>query len=321
MAKQYPAWMYAMLKQLGVTPSKENLYFLDLWTASEGTAGDHIDARTGKMAHVNNPLAITKLYDETAAWQTGIWNDVGVRMIDTPEHGGYAAAKFLQADKQNTMGYQTIIQALKSNSLQQMWSAVNKSHWCWHCDGGRYPGAIYAVLANGGNPPAVANAPVSTNTDAAGYPLPPVNSAYVDANGLPLTGNGDASTGVQAQEVGSGKKKNIVTCADKGAALKIGPSFFGTSISQCNVKALTGGMITILGVQMLFLGVVVVGLGLGLKTKTGQTVKRTAVKAGKTAITKRLPKPASATSAARNVASAPAPPAPPMTAARTTRAA
>lgn len=327
--------MYAMLKQLGVTPSKENLYFLDLWTGSEGTAGDRIDQRTGRNAHVNNPLAITKLYDETAAWQTGVWNDAGVRMIDTPEHGGIAAAKFLQHDTKNDFGYLTIIQALKSNSLQQMWSAVNKSRWCYHCDGGRYPGAVYSVLANGGNPPKVANAPTTGNTDAAGFPLPPVNSSLVDANGLPIGYQGstnvpsyspttDGSVGAQGPigtSQAQGSKGKGVTCASKGDAIKVGPSVLGVSISQCNIKALTGGMITILGVQMLFLGVVVVGLGLGLKTKTGQTVKRTAVRAGKTAITKRLPKPASATSAARNVAAAPAPPAPPMTAARTTRAA
>jgi len=325
--------MYAMLKQLGVTPSKENLYFLDLWTGSEGTAGDHIDARTGQMAHVNNPLAITKLYDETAAWQTGIWNSAGVRMIDTPEHGGYAAAKFLQADTQNTMGYQTIIQALKSNSLQQMWSAVNKSHWCWHCDGGRYPGAVYAVLANGGNPPAVANPPATGNTDAAGYPLPPVNSAYVDANGLPIGYQGannspsySASTpgpvGPQGPIGPSGAKgAKGVTCASKGDAIKIGPSFFGTSISQCNIKALVAGMVTIVGIQTLFLGVVVVGLGLGLKTQTGQAVKRTATKAAKTAVTRRLPSPSKAAQTVSAAPPPPAPPAPPVTAARTTRAA
>ena len=291
MAKQYPAWEYAFLKQLGATPNPQNLYFLSLWTQDEATPE--------LLARHKNPLAMTDPYKNSAQWETGIWNSVGVVTFDTVEHGGIANAVHLQADAQNSNGYQDIITALKGNSMLAMWKAVNKSRWCDGCDGGRYPGSPYRALGAGGVAPAI---------------------------GTPLSGNdgsGDVSTGVQAQEVGSGKKKNIVTCADKGAALKIGPSFFGTSISQCNVKALTGGMITILGVQMLFLGVVVVGLGLGLKTKTGQTVKRTAVKAGKTAITKRLPKASSATSAARNVATPPppAPPAPPVTAARTTRAA
>lgn len=280
-----------MLKELGITPNAQNLYFLKLWSASEGTAGNLYGTA------VNNPLAITDPSGNWSKWETGNWNSVGVKKFNSPVNGGIAAAQFLKNDSQNSNGYRTIINALKTNSLQAMWKAVNQSRWCYGCGNGTYPMAVYSALGAGGVAP-----PVET----------------------PLSGNGasgDASTGAEAQTVGSGKKKNIVTCADKGAALKIGPSFFGTSISQCNVKALTGGMITILGVQMLFLGVVVVGLGLGLKTKTGQTVKRTAVKAGKTAITKRLPKPASATSAARNVAAAPAPPAPPVTAPRTMMAA
>ena len=294
MAKQYPAWEYAFLKQLGATPNPQNLYFLSLWTQDEATPE--------LLARHKNPLAMTDPYKNSAQWETGIWNYVGVVTFDTVEHGGTANAIHLQADDQNANGYQDIITALKGNSMLAMWKAVNKSNWCRGCDGGRYPGSPYRALGAGGVAPPV---------------------------GTPLSGNGgsgDSSTGVPAQEVGSGKKKNIVTCADKGAALKIGPSFFGTSISQCNVKALTGGMITILGMQMMFLGVVVVGLGLGLKTKTGQTVKRTAVRAGKTAITKKLPFPkaANASQAARDVGAPPPPPAPPMaprTAPRTVTAA
>jgi len=183
-------------------------------------------------------------------------------------------------------------------------------------------------LSTGANNQTPTTRPSTIPTDAAGAKLPPITSALVDKNGLPIGSSGYAGTSaVAAGSVGQqgpisptqaqGSAKNV-TCGSKGDAVKIGPSLLGISISKCNVKALTGGMVTILGVQMMFLGVVVVGLGLGLKTKTGQQVKNTATKAAKTAVTRKLPKPASATQAAKTVA---APPAPPMTAARTATAA
>lgn len=307
-----------MLKQLGATPNPQNLYFLSLWTMDEATPQ--------LLAQHKNPLAMTDPYKNSAKWETGIWNKVGVVKFDTLEHGGTANAIHLQADDQNSNGYQDIIQALKGNSLLAMWKAVNKSNWCRGCRNGTYPAVPYQALANGGVAPKVDNR--VGNTDAAGFPLPPLNSAYVDANGMPTnSATTDGSIGFQGPIGGSqisgsaGDGSKAIICSEKGKALTIGPSFLGTSISQCNVKALTGGMVTILGMQILFLGVVVVGLGLGLKTQTGQTVKRTAVRAGKTAITKKIPKASSATKAARNVSAAPAPPAPPMTATRTTMAA
>ena len=79
------------------------------------------------------------------------------------------------------------------------------------------------------------------------------------------------------------------------------------AVTACNVKAWTGGLIVVLGMQFLALGVIVVGLGIGQETKAGQAVKRTAKKAGGVVVTRRasgssLTKPASATSAARTMA-------------------
>ena len=286
-----------MLKELGITPNAQNLYFLKLWSDSEGTAGNLYGTA------VNNPLAITDPSGNWSSWETGNWNSVGVKKFDSPVHGGVAAAKFLKNDSQNTNGYINIINSLKSNSLQAMWKAVNQSRWCYGCGGGTYPMAVYSAL--GSTAPKVGE-PLSSSSPSTS----------------PTT---DGSIGFQGP-IGPGQVQGSaesITCGAKGKAAKFG---LGISISQCNVKALTGGMITILGVQMLFLGVVVVGLGLGLKTKTGQTVKRTAVRAGKTAITKKLPSPkaANASQAARDVGAPPPPPAPPMaprTAPRTVTAA
>jgi len=283
-----------MLKQLGATPNPQNLYFLSLWTLDEEPPN--------ALPQMNNPLAMTDPYRNSGQWETGIWNSAGVVKFDTLEHGGTANAVHLQADVNNDNGYLDVIQALKGNSMLAMWKAVNKSKWCSGCAGGLYPSVPYRALAAGGVAPKV------------GTPL---------AGDLPTSPGQPSGSQGQMGPIGPSGAKGAkgVTCASKGDAIKIGPSFFGTSISQCNIKALTGGMITILGVQMLFLGVVVVGLGLGLKTQTGQAVKRTATKAAKTAVTRRIPKPASATKAAREVSAPPAPPAPPVTAARTTRAA
>ena len=116
MAQSYPAWEYAMLKELGIKPNAQNLYFLSLWSASEGTAGNLYGTA------VNNPLAITDPSGQWRATETGNWNSVGVKKFNSPVNGGIAAAQFLKNDTQNSNGYQSIINALKTNSLQAMWS-------------------------------------------------------------------------------------------------------------------------------------------------------------------------------------------------------
>ena len=299
--------MYSMLKELNITPTKHNLYFLKLWTSSEGTAGDLVNGRTGVLTHVNNPLAITDPYHNWTKWETGIWNSVGVVTIDTPVHGGIAAAQFLKADTQNSNGYLTIIQALKSNSLQQMWRAVHNSAWCprGKCDQ-RYPTAVYSALAAGGQAPDVGPPTPDTGPIGPQGPRDAQNGAQGAQGAQAAPGQLPGSIGPQ----GPKSSPPDISCGAKDPVVS-GKKILGQTIlpavTACNVKAWTGGLIVVLGMQFLALGVIVVGLGIGQETKAGQAVKRTAKKAGGVVVTRRasgssLTKPASATSAARTMA-------------------
>ena len=288
-----------MLKELGITPNPQNLYFLKLWTQSEGTAG------TLYGTAVNNPLAITDPLENWKQWETGTWNSVGVKKFDTPVHGGIAAARFLQNDTQNTNGYRSIINALKTNSMQQMWKAVNQSRWCYGCGNGTYPVAVYAAL--GSTAPKVGPPTPDTGPIGPQGPRDAQNGAQ-GAQGYapPAPGQPPGSIGPQ----GPKSAPPDISCGAKDPVVS-GKKILGQTIlpavTACNVKAWTGGLIVVAGMQFLALGVIVVGLGIGQETKAGQAVKRTAKKAGGAVVTRRasgssLTKPASATSAARTVA-------------------
>ena len=309
MAQSYPSWMYAFLKELNIKPNASNLYFLSLWTASEGTAGSLIDGRTGKMTAVNNPLAITDPQGNWSRWETGSWNSVGVKQFDTPEHGGIAAAQFLKNDTANTNGYLSIIAALKKNSLVDQWRAVNRSRWCYGCGGGKYPTAVYAAL--GSRAPAV-GPPLATRPIAKPIPAPlsssggggnktPVASGAQGAQATTTASDSSGAQGFQgvtgpqgAQGADTGPKGDAkaVSCKDRPDLINlgfgIGPSL---KLTACNAKAITAGMVTILGTSALMVGAILLGVGFVAKTPAGKAAMNAAETIATRGLKTKAPKP------------------------------
>ena len=295
MAQSYPAWMYAFLKELNIKPNAANLYFLSLWTASEGTAGSLVDGRSGKMTAVNNPLAITDPAGNWNRWETGTWNSAGVKMFDTPEHGGIAAAQFLKNDTANSNGYLTIIEALKKNSLVEQWRAVNRSRWCYGCGAGKYPTAVYAAL--GSRAPTVGPPLATRPAKPAGTPLTttfsgggtksPVATGSNGAQGVTLASNGaQGAQGFQGpigpdQVQGSAE---AIRCGDKPDLI----SFLGFHLTACNGKAIVAGMISGIGITVVLTGTILLGAGFVAKTPVGKA----AIGAAETVATRGLKRPA-----------------------------
>lgn len=122
-AKQsFPAWEYALLRQLRAPYTHTNLIALNYWAASEGTPPSQ-----------NNWLALA---DSSSHITTHATMDQGVQ----------ATASQLQSPN---YGYPEIVAALRAgNSLPAIWGAINASGWCSGCQSGRYPTALY----NAANP-------------------------------------------------------------------------------------------------------------------------------------------------------------------------
>lgn len=277
--KAYPEWQYAFLQQLGIKPTPINMQFLSLWARSEGVSTAY-----------HNPLAITDPYHNWSRWETpGYLTTAGVVKMDSETHAGIATAQFLQADTMNSNGYKTIIQALKSNNMVQMFRAVNASAWCRGCENNRYPIAAYGVL--GSSAPAVGPRPQSSTTNTAagassggsssdssasssGSVLSSRPTATATSADMGATDAGTGSVGAQgpignAEAQGAGNDK--IGCAGKPDAISwkipLGPK---VGITACNIKAISSGLILVAGLQTLFLGVVLIGVSAGLKTKVGQ---------------------------------------------------
>ena len=129
-ASTYPKWQTDLLKNLGATPNATNLYFLSLWSQSEGVANQNYNWLATTDPAGNYPHA-------------GIVAPNGgdpVYAYPSEAVGIQATSQFLQN------GYAPLVKALQGNDLGQMWLALNQSGWCRGCQGGKYPVAVYDAL-------------------------------------------------------------------------------------------------------------------------------------------------------------------------------
>jgi len=138
-------WRILLLDALGAPSTPVNLDALALWAQSEGTP-----------AGWYNWLATTE-----PGYGGRDVNTAGVKAYPSRSEGVAATAATLH------LGYYVqVVAALRAgNSLQRIWQAVNSSPWCAHCQGGRYPVALYDHL---GTPPPGTGVPPPAPPPAAG---------------------------------------------------------------------------------------------------------------------------------------------------------
>lgn len=133
----------------------------------------------------------------------------------------------------SSYGYPQIVRALRQgNSLPAIWGAINASGWCSGCQGGKYP----TVLYNAANP---------------GF----------DLLSAPIYQQGSAGTSTAPGKTASGTSftqcHGTIIGDHVGILFGHGPSF--TVLDACQAKALVGGLLTLIGVNLLVYGAVMIG--------------------------------------------------------------
>jgi Putative peptidoglycan binding domain len=135
------SWESDLLAKIGAAATANKITALSLWAQSEGTP-----------ASWNNWLATT--LDGYGGIDV---NSDGVKAYPTETDGVDATAATLQGG-----AYSGVIAAFRgSGNYDAIWSAINASPWCAHCQNGQYPVALYDYI----------NGPSSTSQPASsGYP-------------------------------------------------------------------------------------------------------------------------------------------------------
>lgn len=132
-------WRYGVLAALGAPDTAVNLDALDWWAQSEGTP-----------SWWNNWLATTE-----PGYGGRDVNSYGVKAYPTLDDGIAATAATLRGS-----AYFRVVQALRSgNSLTAIFDAVNASPWCYGCQAGHYPVALYNHLGRPAPAPSAAGTP------------------------------------------------------------------------------------------------------------------------------------------------------------------
>jgi len=125
-------WRVGVLNGIGAPVNGTTLLALRLWAQSEGMPPSY-----------NNWLATTlNLNAESTI------NSDGVRTYATESAGIRATVATLKGSN-----YVDVVRAFRAgNSLRRMWSSINASPWCAHCQDGTYPVALHTALRGGGAP-------------------------------------------------------------------------------------------------------------------------------------------------------------------------
>lgn len=150
-------WRGLLLEALSCPLSEVNVDALQWWADSEGTP-----------AGWNNWLATT-----LSGFGGVSVNGAGVKAYPSVQAGVDATAATLRGS-----AYRNVITALQDgNSFHEIWSAINSSPWCSHCQGGLYPivlfqhlGAVATGPAPGSfGPPSGSYSPTQQNRAAAAW--------------------------------------------------------------------------------------------------------------------------------------------------------
>lgn len=150
-------WRGLLLEALSCPLSEVNVDALQWWADSEGMPLSE-----------NNWLATT-----IGGFGGVVVNGVGVKAYPSVQAGVDATAATLRGG-----AYRNVINALQDgNSLQEIWSAVNSSPWCSHCQNGLYPIVLFqhlgAVLTGppppAPGPPSGSYSPTQQNQAAAAW--------------------------------------------------------------------------------------------------------------------------------------------------------
>lgn len=135
-------WRVLLLGALRAPSTTVNLDALAWWQQSEGTPPSW-----------NNWLATT-----WSGYGGRDVNSAGVKAYPTVGDGVAATAATLYLSP-----YHAVITALRTGtSTEEIWAAINQSPWCAHCQGGRYPVAIWDHIPSGAPAPQVSIAPPAT---------------------------------------------------------------------------------------------------------------------------------------------------------------
>lgn len=119
-------WRGLLLMALSCPLSEVNVDALQWWADSEGMPLSE-----------NNWLATT-----ISGFGGYVVNGVGVKAYPSVQAGVDATAATLRYP-----AYRNVINALQNgNSFQEIWSAVNSSPWCSHCQNGLYPVVLFKHL-------------------------------------------------------------------------------------------------------------------------------------------------------------------------------
>lgn len=119
-------WRGLVLQALGAPLSELNVSALQWWADSEGMP-----------AWENNWLATT--IDGFGGYAV---NSVGVKAYPSVQAGADATVATLMGG-----AYSHVVNALRDgSSLVEIWSAVNSSPWCAHCQNGLYPVVLFDNL-------------------------------------------------------------------------------------------------------------------------------------------------------------------------------
>lgn len=148
---EYPgqsnSWQFQVLEAIGAAPSELTMNAMSWWAESEGMP-----------ASENNWLATT-----IGGYGGYPVNSAGVMAYPSQGAGVAATAATLRLP-----AYSGVVAAFRDgNSLSYIWSEINASPWCAHCQGGKYPVVLYDNL--GAN---VSTAPLPTAPSTAPAPAP-----------------------------------------------------------------------------------------------------------------------------------------------------
>lgn len=192
-------------------------------------------ASEGVAATSNNPLAVCCHPAGSSGCIAQCGSSSPIYSYGTRAAGVAATAAFL-----NGSGYASIRAALSSPSatLGSIFQAINQSGWCRGCQGGNYPEALAA--AAGGNGP-----------------------AGIFRGGGSGGGSGGAGAGQQVAPSGG------VGCSTGSQGIDIlGAHLF----TQCQVKALVGGLLIGAGAGFLLVGASILGAAALKGTGAGRAV-------------------------------------------------
>lgn len=184
------AILAGVMQTLSGTYNATTLEALILWADSEGTPD-----------RWNNPLATTEGWP--GAYDV---NSAGVKAYPSQNAGIGATVKTLRLGY-----YSAVVRAIRSNAgMQAIYDAINASPWCAHCQGGRYPIALYDALARQGHipkPPQPPGPPPPPKPGSGGAINPAVQVAWDHLKWEGTTGTGQAIDKVRSAAESIGRLK------------------------------------------------------------------------------------------------------------------